>query len=377
MSTVLVLDDRQDDRELMATLLSHAGHDVVQSESGETALDVARARHPDLIISDILMPGMNGYEFVRRLRLDAGVGSTPVIFCTANYLEGEVRGLASRCGVSRFISKPCPPELVLAVVEEALAESPPQLLAAALDHEFESEQLRVINDKLVEKVEQLEQLNAQRQQLLGLVFRARDDERMRIADGIHDECVQSLAAIGLRLESLREEIRTEAGLHGLDEARRAAAATGERLRSLLFELRPPQLDSAGLVNAMTVYLNEVRSQEGLSFELNDRLEREPEPEVRLFIFRAVQELVMNIRKHARARSLNVSLSTRGSRIEVTVADDGIGFEPAGALRARPGHLGLAALDERLRLAGGRLRVQSAPNAGSWIQFELPSGALTD
>ena len=116
MSTVLVLDDRPEDRELMSTLLRYAGHTVVEAASGDEALELAREQRPALVISDILMPGMNGYEFVRRLREDSEVGGVAVVFCTANYLEGEVRGLAAACGVSRFITKPCPPEVVLATV---------------------------------------------------------------------------------------------------------------------------------------------------------------------------------------------------------------------------------------------------------------------
>ena len=91
MSTILVVDDRPEDRELMSTLLGYAGHDVVEAASGDAALRLAGEYHPELIVTDILMPDMNGYEFVRRLREDSELGGTPVIFNTANYLEGEVR----------------------------------------------------------------------------------------------------------------------------------------------------------------------------------------------------------------------------------------------------------------------------------------------
>jgi CheY-like chemotaxis protein len=92
MTSVLVLDDRPVDRELMTTLLGYAGHTVIEAVSGEAALELVREQRPGLIITDIMMPGMNGYEFVRRLREDPDVGGTTVIFCTATYLE---RGSAS------------------------------------------------------------------------------------------------------------------------------------------------------------------------------------------------------------------------------------------------------------------------------------------
>ena len=90
---------------------------------GQTALDLARSERPDLIIADIVMPEMNGYEFVRELRSDPVVGNTPVIFCTATYAEGETRQLADACGVSHFLVKPCEPETIVRVVGEALGSS--------------------------------------------------------------------------------------------------------------------------------------------------------------------------------------------------------------------------------------------------------------
>ena len=120
MNSILVLDDRSDDRELLTTLLGHAGYSVRGASTGEEALGLARAERPDLVITDILMPKMNGYEFVRRLRSDPDTEAIPVVFCTANYEEGEVRQLAAACGVSHFIPKPCDPETVVSTVAEAL-----------------------------------------------------------------------------------------------------------------------------------------------------------------------------------------------------------------------------------------------------------------
>src|SRR5690348_9021728 len=161
---VLLLDDDPDDRELMGIVLSDAGYGVIEAANGEDALELAREHRPDLIIADILMPKMNGYEFVRRLREEPEVGPTRVLFCTAHYLEGEVRELAASCGVSQLISKPAAAEVVLGTVSEAL-ERPESLGPRVLPGpDFEQEQLRVINDKLVEKVAELEQLSRNRRE---------------------------------------------------------------------------------------------------------------------------------------------------------------------------------------------------------------------
>jgi signal transduction histidine kinase len=372
-AVVLLLDDRPDDRELLATLLRYAGYAVIEAETGEDALRLAAERRPDLIISDILMPSMNGYEFVRRLRAEGQVAGTPVIFCTANYLEGEVRDLAASCGVSRFISKPCPAELVLETVAETLGHPESLPLPEAPGPEFEREQLRVINDKLVEKVAELEYVSAHRQQLLGLVMSAQEEERHRIADGIHDDSLQSVVAIGLRLGALRQRIEDRDALETLNGAQETVRLAAQRLRSLLFELRPPELDREGLASTLRTYLEHVRGEEGLEFELSAELLPEPEPGLREFLFRLAQEVLMNVRKHARARLVRVSLSSGDEMYNLGVQDDGVGFDPVEALRVRPGHLGLAALSERVELAGGTLRIDSAPGRGSTIEVRIPTG----
>ncbi len=125
MKSIVVLDDRAADRELLGVLLGRAGYSVHEASTGEEALELARAERPDLVITDILMPGMNGYEFVRRLRSQPDTDAIPVIFCTANYVEGEVRRLAAACGVSNFIAKPSDLATVVDMVGEVLGSPGP------------------------------------------------------------------------------------------------------------------------------------------------------------------------------------------------------------------------------------------------------------
>src|ERR1700682_2357815 len=87
MATILVADDRPTNREFLVTLLGYSGHRLLEAADGAEALAAARAVHVDLVISDILMPTMDGYELVHQLRADSGLAGTPVIFCTAHYHE--------------------------------------------------------------------------------------------------------------------------------------------------------------------------------------------------------------------------------------------------------------------------------------------------
>ncbi len=123
-SKILVIDDDQGSRELFKTLLSHFGYAVLEAHDGKEGLEQVRRHKPDLVISDILMPSMNGFQFVSALREFAGPEDLPVIFHSASFLDRETRALGAACGVAHFILKPCDPEKALAVIREALGHEP-------------------------------------------------------------------------------------------------------------------------------------------------------------------------------------------------------------------------------------------------------------
>jgi diguanylate cyclase (GGDEF)-like protein/PAS domain S-box-containing protein len=125
MSTILVVDDRPSNRQLLLSLLGFTGHRLLQAGDGVHALQLVRAERPDLIITDILMPTMDGYEFVQQLRADPALAATRVIFYSAIYAETETRAIARSCGVSTVLSKPADVNAILAAVntELGLAES--------------------------------------------------------------------------------------------------------------------------------------------------------------------------------------------------------------------------------------------------------------
>ena len=154
MATVLVVDDYPDNRELMVALLSDHGHTMLEARDGAEGLQIAQARRPDLVITDLVMPVMDGYELVRELRADPSLATTRVIFCTANFLLDEVRPVAAALGVHHIVSRPIEPESLLAAVDTALAAAP--ALVPALPEGFYEKHLRLVSAKLAEKVRELQ-----------------------------------------------------------------------------------------------------------------------------------------------------------------------------------------------------------------------------
>ncbi len=158
MPTILVVDDHPSNRDLMVTLCRHLGHECLEAADGVEALLAVRARQPDLVICDILMPTMDGYEFVHQLRADPAIAHTEVIFYTATYRELEARSLARAVGVTRIIVKPCDPAEVMHVIETALAHTTPLPLPTDRTA-FDREHLRLVNDTLLDKAEELQRAN--------------------------------------------------------------------------------------------------------------------------------------------------------------------------------------------------------------------------
>lgn len=160
MAKILVVDDSPVNRELIAAVLRRAHHQVVEAADGAEALMRVRAERPNLVICDILMPTMDGYEFVRRMRADHQIASTSVIFCTATFLEREAQHLAESCGVLRVLTKPIDLKTFPKIVEQAIAHHSRTNLDSLEDtREFDREHIRLVNDKLIERGADLEFAN--------------------------------------------------------------------------------------------------------------------------------------------------------------------------------------------------------------------------
>ena len=231
-------------------------------------------------------------------------------------------------------------------------------------------------EKLRWSLELLRRTIEQRRELAQKIETAQEEERRRIAADIHDDPIQVMSAVDLRLAMLAEQPETITTA-ALGELQSTVRGSIERLRSLVFELRPAALDSEGLVVAIDQYLARSAKETGWTHEVVDELTHEPEPELRAALYRIVQEAVANAHKHADARHVSVCLTTAGDGVTVVVADDGSGFDTEGVGTPVPGHLGLATMIERAELVGGWCRVSSAADAGTTVECWLPSDGNPD
>jgi PAS domain S-box-containing protein len=221
--------------------------------------------------------------------------------------------------------------------------------------------------------QRLLRLDEQRRWLLGRVVWAQEEERRRIAGEVHDDAIQTIAAARLMLTTFRDQLSDDRQRRLLDTLEEAVSSSLRRLRTLVFDLRPAQLDEDGLAAALREYLAESARQGGFSAALRDDLVHEPPAEVRVIAYRICQEALTNVRAHARASRVTVRLEEAQGGLLVTVADDGTGFDPAQVKATpRPGHVGLTSMSERATMADGWCRVDSDPSRGTTVRFWLPT-----
>ena len=158
MATILLVDSQPSDRRSYMTLLGNFGHRFLEADDGAQALELARAELPDLVITDILMPNMDGFTLVRRLRAEPLLMGVPVIFHTANYDVTEIHRLARSSGIQYILRKPAEPQEILRAVNESL-KRPTVPSSLPQTGQLQREHLQLLADKLYQKVAELEKAN--------------------------------------------------------------------------------------------------------------------------------------------------------------------------------------------------------------------------
>jgi two-component system sensor histidine kinase UhpB len=213
----------------------------------------------------------------------------------------------------------------------------------------------------------LARIDAERRRSGRLVLRAQEEERRRLARDLHDEVNQSLTAILLRLEALNQS--APPGVEDeLGEVKRLVNQAMDELLKLARQLRPSALDDHGLTSAIVSQVRRFSAQTGIRADV--RTSEEPldlESDQEIAAYRFAQEALSNVAQHAGATHVEVEMSVNGHRLELSVRDDGRGFDP----EAESGGIGLKGMAERARLVGARLAVESRPGGGSALTLQVP------
>jgi signal transduction histidine kinase len=387
--TILIVDDTPANLDVIVKGLEHDGVRVVVAQDGEEGLRRATFVHPDLILLDIMLPGIDGFEVCRRLQQDERTRAIPVIFMTA-VLDIENKVAAFKAGAVDYVTKPFQIDEVTARVRTHLNLRNMQTMLAERNERLqrEIEERKVAERQLQDYREGLEQLVAERtaalreserrleeslvrlRELSAHRERAREEERMHIARELHDELGQALTALRMKIALLRVEFGQDnpALIHHVGKLNELVDRTIGVVRGVSSALRPAALDM-GVVPALEWLVKEFRAHSDIDCELVV-----PVPSVGLddgvglAIFRVAQESLTNVTRHARAGSVRITLQACGNQCMLEVRDDGCGFAPGGIER---GKFGLVGMRERVEMLGGEFSISSGPGEGTSLRVRLP------
>lgn len=343
MSTILIVDDNATARETLAAMLEGEDYDLRMAKDGIQALQVLEQLRPDLILLDIMMPGMDGFEVCRRIRATPPLVEVPIIVLTA--LDDRDSLLkAIEAGADDFLSKPADRREIVARV------------------------------RTITRLNRYRTLMEQRENIRHMAERvvvAQEEERQRLSRELHDDLGQALTTHLLALRNLQEDlsIPVETMFERLQSLYEQSYEVLVKIRRLARDLRPPVLDALGLKVAMQTYCTEFtrRTHLPVIFEADASLP-ELQDTYNITLYRALQEALTNVVKHAQASRVWVDLSREEDMVNLTVQDNGIGFseEKSGA-----NGIGLAGLHERITIAGGTLNINSTPKHGTILTAQFP------
>jgi signal transduction histidine kinase len=349
--SVLVVDDALLNLEIITAELTRLGYDVLVARSGLEAIERAQSSHPDLILLDVLMPGIDGFETCRRLKQGEATRDIPVIFMTAlTAADDKIEGF--RVGAVDYVTKP------LNVTEVATRVATHLTLDALRQREAaQNRQLR-------------QEMRAREQEMSAKREEAREEERKHIARELHDELGQHLSAIRLELSYARmrwgaddPELREK-----VESMQKSIDGVIGVVRDLAARLRPTVLD-LGIASALEWLVAEFQTASRVRCTLQlDAQIADLSPWQTSNVFRLVQESLTNIARHADARSVSVSLRRQAASYVLSVSDDGLGFDPA-AVGVKS--LGIEGMRERAQMLEGQLTVHTEPGKGTDIVLAFP------
>ena len=367
---VIVADDNADMRQYLSRLLSEQ-YEVETVADGQAALQAAHKNPPDLIVSDVMMPILDGFELLKLLRGEEETRTIPVVLLSARAgEESRVEGIEA--GADDYLIKPFS-------ARELLARVSGRLEIARLQRDRET-QLREsqaeLEQRVQERTQELFDASQELRELSARILQAQDEERRRIARELHDGAGQLLAALGMEASNLAREgdrLSARAALSLSNIAALVAQMTKD-IRIMSHLLYPPLLDEVGLESALKEYVNGFAERSGVQVSLDvpaaiERLDRDYE----LSLFRIVQESLTNIHRHSGSKTASIRIVRDDAALMLEVRDQGRGMPPErlSEIQSRGSGVGIRGMRERTLQLSGTMSIES-DGSGTRIHVVIPT-----
>lgn len=337
-AVVLVIDDNLDMNSFISGTLSERFH-VFSAFDGREGLEKALRLHPDLILCDIVMPGMSGDQLLREIRGRPELDDVPIVLLSV-LTDAKLKVDLLKQGAQDYLHKPFRSEELLAKVERIIVD---RKRAAA-----ELRDMRQLSVHLLE---------------------ARDRERKQVANELHENVAQYLAALGMYLSSARN-LGAAPSLdvqRFLDEGRTLLARYSGEIKTMALELYPAALDDLGLSAAIRWKIKGVNERQGIdvTLEIPPDFPRLP-AEYELVLYRVMEHALANVLSHSGSQTTTVRVFCDASEVGIEVIDAGNGMPLVQSVASRDDvkGSGIHEMRERMRSLGGRLEITPAANGTS-------------
>jgi len=327
MSKILIIEDEKILRETLGEILEISGYTVVMAKDGQEGVEVFTNTHPDLVICDINMPKMDGFEVLKMLETIVSASEfPPFIFLSAKTEPQSIRE-GMNLGAVDYITKPY---------------SAPELLKV-----------------IALRLEKRKKLQASLIQ----------EERTRISQELHDGVQSLITAAGMGISAVVSRLDE---IPEKDQAllRNSAALLNQAIsetRSVSHSLIPDFIKSHGLENYLNLIVNTVRSSTDIELDVEINLEGEVLPNrIQIYLCRLAQEMINNTLKHAKAKVITMKIIRTTNEIQLDFQDDGIGFDSSQNTEG----IGIKNLRKKANDVNGQLTIESVVGKGTSIQLTL-------
>ena len=348
---VLMVDDQPAKLLTYEAILAGLGENLIKAKSGSEALDLLLKHDVAVVLTDVSMPGMDGFELADTIRQHPRFQKMPIIFISAVCVSDFDRLKGYQTGAVDYISVPVVPELLRAKVS--------------------------VFAELHRRALQLENLNRELRRLSNSLIAAQDNERRRIARAMHDGLGQELSAAKMVLDGLisHEEPANSRKALAVSDASAMIERALQQVRSISHLLHPPLLDEVGLSSAIAWFLEGFTKRSGIGTSLDLQPTEFPRfaAELETAVFRIVQEALNNVFRHSGARSSWIALQQQDGRLIVSVRDDGKGIN-TNVVDCRPDSIGvgIGGMRQRVKEFGGELTLQNC-SPGTLLEVSIPTG----
>ncbi len=376
--TILIVDDAPENRLLLQNILQ-SEYEVKVASTGTKALAIAKhTPHPDMILLDVMMPEMDGYQVCKILKANPETANIPIIFVTGmNHVEDEALGF--KLGAVDYISKPISIPTVLARVSTHLALHSQN---RKLEIQYQTKTLELIgkNAQLVQEIQEREKLennlresSKSLRKLTDHLQSVREEEKADIAREIHDELGGTLTALKFDTAWLAKKLPTndQTLLDKVNDMVHLVDASVATIRRIVTELRPTILDDLGLWAAIEWQVNEFSKRTGIKNSLDiENNQYQPNQHQAISLFRVIQESLTNIVRHASATKIEVVCRYSNNIVQLWIKDNGIGLP--GNFTSRSTSHGIRGMYERIESLGGTINIEGVINKGTTIIIKLPT-----